>query len=409
MSTAEARITAPGVLPRLLTDIRAERALSLGEHAAAFGPLPRPDRVIEVVDAAGLRGRGGAAFPTAEKLRAVAAARGRPVVVANGVEGEPASSKDRALCRLSPHLVLDGAVLAAGAVRARRAVVGIADRAAAHNMARALAERRGRDGVEVVLATVPDGFVAGEETALLRALEGGAPKPTLKPPYPFERGLERLPTLVQNVETLAHLALAARFGAAWFRSAGTADAPGTALVTLGGAVKQPGVHEIELGGTLEDLVAQLGGVTAGISGFLVGGYFGGWVAARDAASLRITPDALGAGAIVALPEHVCAVSECARVLRYLAGESAGQCGPCIHGLAAIAGAAEGLARGDRTRSDRTALLARWADQVRGRGACRHPDGAARFVETALQVFAADFEAHARRGACGRRPGQVLPL
>lgn len=409
MSTAAIRIAAPGALPRLLTDIRSDRALSLAEHAAAFGALPRPDHVIDEVDRAGLRGRGGAAFPTAAKLRAVAAARRRPVVVANGAEAEPASSKDRALCRLSPHLILDGAVLAAGAVRARRAVVAVSDRAAAQGIARALAERRGRDNVELTLATVPTRFVAGEETALLRVLDGGPPKPTMKPPYPFERGLDRAPTLVQNVETLAHLALVSRFGAAWFRSAGGADSPGTALVTLGGAVRQPGVHEVEFGSTLEDLITHLGGVTDDISGVLLGGYFGGWVDARDASRVRVTPETLGAGAIVALPGHACAVAECARVLRYLAGESAGQCGPCVHGLDAIAGAAEGLARGDRTRSDRVALLTRWAAQVRGRGACRHPDGAARFVETALQVFADDFESHARRGACSRRPSRVLPL
>lgn len=409
MSTAAARIAAPGVLPRLLTDIHADRALSLAEHAAAFGSLPRAEHVIDEVDRAGLRGRGGAAFPTAAKLRAVAAARGRTVVVANGAEAEPASSKDRALCRLSPHLILDGAVLAAGAVRAARAVVAVSERAAAEGIARALADRRGRDNVELTLATVPSRFVTGEETALLRVLDGGAPKPTLKPPYPFERGLARAPTLVQNIETLAHLALVARFGAAWFRAAGSADAPGTALVTLGGAVRRPGVHEIELGGTLEGVISQLGGVTENISGVLLGGYFGGWVDAGDAARVRVTPETLGAGAIVALPEHACAVAECARVLRYLAGESAGQCGPCVHGLDAIAGAAESLARGERARSDRIALLTRWAAQVRGRGACRHPDGAARFAETALHVFADDFEAHARRGACDRRPSRVLPL
>jgi len=408
MSIAAVASAAPGVLPRLLTDIHSDRALSLAEHAAAFGPLPTPAGLIEELDRAGLRGRGGAAFPTAAKLRAVASTRGRPVVVANAAEGEPASSKDRAICRLTPHLVLDGAVVAAGAIRARRVVVAVSDRAAAGSLARALAERRGRDNADITLATVPAAFVAGEETALLRALEGGEPKPTLKPPYPFQRGLDGAPTLVQNVETFAHVALVARFGAGWFRSAGTADASGTALVTLGGAVKQPGVHEVELGATLGELIAHLGGLTEEVSAFLVGGYFGGWVAAADAARVRITPETLGAGAIVALPARACAVAECARVLRYLAGESAGQCGPCVHGLDAIAGAVEELA-GGRARGERLGQLVRWSGQVRGRGACRHPDGATRFLETALRVFPAEFEQHALRSGCGRRHAGVLPV
>jgi NADH:ubiquinone oxidoreductase subunit F (NADH-binding) len=252
---------------------------------------------------------------------------------------------------------------------------------------------------------VPDGFVTGEETALLSALAGGPPRPRVKPPYPFERGLDGAPTLVQNAETLAHIALIARFGADWFRAAGTADAPGTALITLRGAVAKPGVHEIELGGTLGDLVLKLGGATGGVSAFLLGGYFGGWVPAREAATTRLTPETIGAGAIVAFPDHVCAVAECARVVRYLAGESAGQCGPCVAGLDAIAGALEDHAAG----RDRLERLTRWTEMVKGRGACRHPDGAARFVESALATFAEDFVAHARHGRCRRRRGQVLPL
>lgn len=363
-------------------------------HLARFGPLEPGADLVGLLTEAKLRGRGGGAFPTATKLAAVAAQRGRPVVVANGAEGEPASKKDRSLLRVAPHLVLDGMIAAATALDAREAIVAVSRDAPELELA--VAERGRRERVRLEVRRVPGGFVTGEETALLNALMSGRPLPRSKPPYPFERGLDRRPTLVQNVETLAHLALIARYGAGWFGR-------GTALVTLGGAVARPGVHEIPLGVTLADALDRCGGVRAAVGGYLVGGYFGGWVRAAEAATLLLTPDVLGAGAIVALPETTCPAAECARVVRYLADESAGQCGPCVHGLAAIADAVAVDRRGDRTADVR-----RWATLVSGRGACRHPDGAARFIGTALDVFADDFARHARHRGCGRRLEGVLP-
>ncbi len=342
-------------------------------------PLEQPDDLVALLRAAGLRGRGGAAFPTADKVAAVLAQRDRPIVVANGIEGEPASSKDRGLMRVAPELILDGIAVTARALRARRAIVAVAT--AVPELERAAASR----GIEIV--RVPGGFVAGEETAVIDALAGGRGKPALKPPYPAERGVDGRPTLVQNVETFAHIALIARHGIA----------SDTALVTLRGAVARPGVHELELGTTLADAVDALGGTTEPVQAFLVGGYFGGWVAARDAARFELTPDTLGAGAIVAFPSHACPIADCARVVRYLANESAGQCGPCTFGLDAIAGAFE---------QGRFSQLERWATMVKGRGACRHPDGAARFVESALRVFTEHFRDHSR---CHLRDEAVLPL
>lgn len=355
------------VAPRLLSGIRNDRALTLDEHTNTFGALVRRRDLIDAVARSGLRGRGGAAFPTAKKLQAAAAQRLTPTVVVNAVEGEPASSKDRALMRLTPHLVLDGAALAADAVGADRIVVALAENARSERHALAQAIRERRAAFEIM--SVPARFVAGEETALLHALEGGPAKPTLKPPYPFERGY-----LVQNAETLAQLAMVARHG----------RTTGTALLSLSGAVNKPGVHEIELGRTLSDVMHSLGGTSESVSAFLVAGYFGGWVPARDAPALTLTPDNLGAGVIVAHAARASGIAETARIARYLAGESAGQCGPCVNGLDAIAGALEDLARGDRAAASR---LTRWTAHVRGRGACRHPDGAARLVESALEVFA----------------------
>jgi NADH:ubiquinone oxidoreductase subunit F (NADH-binding) len=405
-ATGELRFAPPEGVARLLAAGRADgRPVSLAEHQATYGPLPLGRELIELVEASRLRGRGGGSFPTGQKLRAVAGQRGRPVVVVNAAEGEPASKKDKALLQHVPHLVLDGAAAAAAALGARSVVVAIGGRAPAVRAAltRAIAERR--DRVRWTVTPLPDGFVVGEETALLAAVAGRAAKPTTKPPYPFESGVGGAPTLVQNVETLAHLALVARFGPEWFRSLGTEAEPGTALVTLAGAVARPGVYEIELGTRLSELMAEAGGATEPIGAFLVGGYFGGWT--RDGDCRLTAANGLGAGVVVALPAQACGLRESARVARYLADQSAGQCGPCVHGLAALADGLERLAHG--RGGDRGSQLARWASEVAGRGACRHPDGAANFVTSTLSVFEAEVARHLRHGACGGSDRGILPV
>jgi NADH:ubiquinone oxidoreductase subunit F (NADH-binding) len=417
--------SAAAELPRLLAGALADRPLSLAEHFDRYGAArqtagrSRSEELIELAAAAGLTGRGGAGFATARKLRAVADAHARPVVVGNGVEGEPASDKDKALLRHTPHLVLDGVALAAGAVGARTAIVALAAGAtheiAAVRVALAERERRGIDRIQIRVACVPDGFVAGEETAIIHSLNGGPATPTFTPPRPFERGVGGAPTLVQNVETLANMALIARFGPHWFRAIGTAAEPGSALVTVGGAVARPGVYEVPLGLPVADLLAWAVEPPEPLSALLVGGYFGTWVAAEQALRLRLIDAdlasagaSLGARAIIALPRSACGLVESAHVIRYLADESAGQCGPCVHGLDAIAGAFERLARGGRDAADAPAQLKRWLGQVKGRGACRHPDGAARLVESALRVFGAEVELHAR-GRCQGTRRAPLPI
>ncbi len=400
----------PRSLPRLLAGIPpADRPMTLDEHLARYGTVRggKSRDLIDLVEASGLQGRGGAAFPTATKLRAVASRRGRAVVVVNGTEGEPASGKDKVLLRYLPHLVLDGAVAAAEAVGAREAFVAVADGATApaEAVAEAIESRRRRklDGrVNLRLVEVPDRFVAGEETALVQFLNGGPAKPTFTPPRPFERGVGGAPTLVQNAETVAHIAQIARFGPAWFRGVGTAAEPGSILVTLSGAVARPGVYEVALGSPLRDLLAEAGGVREEVQAYLVGGYFGSWVGAERAHGLRLSEAdlSLGARAIVALPSRTCGLAESARIARYLSDEGAGQCGPCVHGLAAIADAFERLASGNRSdRTDRRDRMERWIAAVRGRGACAHPDGAARFAASALEVFADEVELHLRHGRC----------
>ena len=415
-------IPGPTGLPRLLAGVRDDGvAESLGSHVRRYGArreAVRGDELISTVEASGLTGRGGASFPAGTKLRAVADRRRRPIVLVNGAEGEPASGKDRALLHAVPHLVLDGAVLAAEAVGAREVVIVVAPRPALEQqaLAAAIAERESNRidaPVSIRVVAAPTGFVAGEETALIRFLNGGPAKPTFTPPRPFERGMGGAPTLVLNVETFAHVALIARFGGDWFRELGTTREPGSTLVTVTGAVGRPGVHEVGLGTGFAALIDEAGGLSAPVSAFLVGGYFGTWLRAEAVLKLRLLDvdlaphgAALGARAIVALPADACAVHEIARVARYLASESAGQCGPCVHGLAAIADGVERVAAG---KGDDRAQLARWVDVVRGRGACRHPDGATRFVASALDLFADEVELHLQRGRCRKRSAALLPL
>jgi NADH:ubiquinone oxidoreductase subunit F (NADH-binding) len=407
-------------LPRLLAGLTND----LATHRQQYPAPPQAARpnadVITVVERSGLRGRGGAGFPTGRKLRAVADRYSRvgrkPIVVVNGSEGEPASKKDILLLTRHPHLVLDGALWAAAAVGAPEVVVCI-DRhatAALRAMRRSIVERRA-DNVRV--AAVPHHYVAGEESALVHWLNGGEAKPTLTPPRPFESGVGQRPTLVDNTETLAHLAQIMRWGPEWFREHGTPDEPGTMLATITGAVQQVGVHEVPVGARIGAVIRAAGGSLTKASAVLVGGYFGAWLSPDQArrtrlcdADLRPLGAGLGCGAIVVLPAEACGLKETARIVGWLASESAGQCGSCVHGLAAIAGGLSdldfraGLYRGEDT-VDR---LIRWAGQVEGRGACHLPNGAVRLLRSGLAVFADEIERHRNGEGCTGGPA-MLPI
>jgi NADH:ubiquinone oxidoreductase subunit F (NADH-binding) len=237
--------------------------------------------------------------------------------------------------------------------------------------------------------------------------------PTFVPPRPFERGIRGRPTLIQNPETLAQIALVARYGDHWYRELGTDADPGSALVTITGAVAAPGVYELAFGTPMTDLLEAAGGSTEPLRALLVGGYFGTWVDSSRAFRLRLAREdlrsvgcSLGSGVLIALGESSCGLHESARVIDYLAAQSAGQCGPCVFGLRAIADSFAAIADGYGDSRDRDRLL-RWTSEIRGRGACHHPDGAARFVESALSVFSDEIEVH-RRVRCDA-PAAMLPL
>ena len=417
------RALAPAArLPRLLAGI-GKRPAGLRGHERQHGPMPmlrRPGRLIDVVEASGLTGRGGAGFPAGRKMRSVAAGPGSKVLIANGAEGEPASLKDRLLLSRLPHLVLDGVALAAHAVGADQAYLcvhgtqdGLLD-----GLEHAVTERlaAGLDPVPVQVTGIPGRYVSSEQSSIVQFLNGGPAKPTFSPPRPHERGVNGNPTLVHNVETLAHVALIARYGDRWFRGAGSPSAPGTMLVTVRGAVARPGVYEIEMGTPIGRVVTLAGGSAGALQGLLVGGYFGAWLPVQAAwplpmthTSLKAAGGALGAGIVIALPASVCPIAETARVVRYLAEENAGQCGPCMFGLPALADALGDLAyHGGREGGvDRVSTL---LPLIERRGACRHPDGAAQLVRSVLRAFPADAHWHERTGSCGGvgRP-PLLPL
>jgi NADH:ubiquinone oxidoreductase subunit F (NADH-binding) len=408
--------TLPRLLPAAPEDLRG--------HLARYGPAPyrgQTGLLIGDIEASGLTGRGGAAFPVYRKLAIVAQARGRKVVVANGAESEPASRKDEVLLRATPNLVLDGLQLAAEATGATEAHL-YTHHGATPEISRALAERAaaGLDQVRVTITQAPPRFLAGQESALVNRLGGGPARPTFQPPRVTERGLHGAPTLVQNVETLAHIALIARYGPRWFRAAGTSAEPGSMLTTVYSPDGRWRVVEAEIGTPLATLLSSGPETRA----WLVGGYHGTWLPlpqatapapdapTLDNATLRKHGAAVGAGVLAALPSDRCGLAEAARVVGYLAAESAGQCGPCLNGLPRIAAALAELA-GPRPRRAVRADVERWTgpqNLVEGRGACHHPDGTVRFVRSALTVFAPELSRH-EKGQCSatnRRPFLPLP-
>jgi NADH:ubiquinone oxidoreductase subunit F (NADH-binding) len=416
-------------LPRLLLGAGAA-TMDYVTHLRVHGELPagarrsrggRPAPLLAELTRAGLRGRGGGAFPLAAKLDAVQRGKGRPVVVVNATEGEPMSVKDRMLLEALPHLVLDGAYCLADVLGTRDIVIALDESmrdgdAAVRRAVRERPEAGARTG-QPRIVTVPAGYVTGHETAVVNFVNRGVARPVTQPPRISERGVGRRATLLSNAETLAHVALIARHGAEWFRGLGPSDEPGSALVTLSGGIRAPGVYEIEYGSRLDALVRAAGGVSEPVRAFLVGGYAGTWIDAAGAAPVRLSRGglrslgaSLGAGIIVALPRSACPVAEVTRVAGWMADESASQCGPCVNGLASIADALAEVCEG-RAGRDAFSDIMRWSELVIGRGACAHPDGTAAFVTSALRVFTAEFDDHARQGpcdACAGRPVLITP-
>ncbi len=394
------------LLPRLS---HGETGESLSQHQAALGARPSGSAAtLALIEASRLRGRGGAGFPTGLKWRAVAQrSDGRAVVLVNGVEADPVSRKDRLVMGSRPHLILDGAIIAAESVGAKQVIVAVNRGATLARRALATAIKERRDRTRIDLIDVPFRYVAGEETALVQFVNGGPARPTVTPPRPFEKGVAGRPTLVQNSETLAWAGLIARRGDGWFRSLGSPALPGAVLLTVAGSVPRPGVYELPASAAIADALEAAGCADpSSLQAVLAGGYFGSWVAPVEGRPLG----EVGAGVIVALPRSSCGLTETARIMSFLAGESARQCGPCFNGLPAVASAIAQIAVG-RAKTGDVDRLRRWANQLSGhRGACHHPDGAMNLLKSALRAFELDLNAHLQRGACrGSQAPSVLPV
>jgi len=380
----------PGVLLGL------EAGPSLAAHRSQYGEVPRidVDELIGLTDRVRLRGRGGAAFPFATKLRTVAGARGRPTVVVNLSEGEPASAKDAALALTRPHLILDGAVAVARALKAREihVVVGSERAPVATAIDRAIDERD--DRVRIVPHLAEPSFVAGQERAVLQLMAGRPNLPVTAWAPAAVSGHRDRPTLLSNAETWAQLGRLLLVGEREYRRLGTASEPGTSLLTVTAPGGGPVVVEVPYGTRLRDVEPPLARGRA----HLIGGFHGAWATWETIASARVSVDGLralgsplGAGIVLGVDE--CPVTFTAGVVAYLAGQSAGRCGPCRFGLPALAEALDDVsrARGAAARVEQLAGL------VSRRGACAHPDGTARLVRSLLSTFESEVALHAAGG------------
>lgn len=413
----------------------------LRDHTVRLGPLPLgdPPHFLEELERGGLTGRGGGGFPAARKLATARAAANAgsahrpPHVVVNASESEPASVKDRTLCAFRPHLVLDGAAVAAAIVGAPQVAVYVHRGAdgAIEALRRAVAERRaaGLPDPAWLVGVGPARYVSGEASAAASWLEGGEAKPrALRLPL-AAGGIAGRPTVVHNAETMAHLALLVRFGAEWWRQAGTAASPGSRLVTVhrGGPrgaellemVAPLTVGSLLVGPAPEDHDGDGRSLPVGQPGaVLLGGYAGRWAAVDAVEDVPFTSDALaalglapGCGVVAPLAKGACGVAAMAAIAQWLAAESAGQCGPCLFGLADVA---EGLQRLAQRLSSRREVrnLRRLLGDIRGKGACHHPDGVVGMVESGLDVFADEVDRHARRRPCSATtdvPGWPFPV
>jgi NADH-quinone oxidoreductase subunit F len=403
----------PLLLPARATDRRetlAEyRARGGYEGLARWRTANAGARLIDEIDAAGLRGRGGAAFPTARKWRlAAAAAAAGTFVVANGGEHEPGSRKDRVLVERHPHAVLEGLLLAGLATGAGKGwLYLIEDMAGPLASAEAALEEARAAGLlafDVAIHRAPLTYVAGEETAALASIEGQPAKPRRKPPFPGEAGLFGRPTTVNNVETLAHAAWIARHGAAAFAAIGTAESKGTLLFTLGDEMRRPGVYELPFGATYRELIEGCGGglasgrairavLPAMSCAFLPAEHLDVPIAYETLRPLGTQP---GCGGVRVVDDATDVVALTLEIAEFFMREQCGQCPPCrmetnqfVHVLKAVQ-AGKGPGYEDKLR--------KLAEFARRKGLCSLIEMAAAPVLGALRCFGADFARAAGPGA-----------
>jgi NADH-quinone oxidoreductase subunit F len=416
----------PGGERRLLTDIGRVDPTSLasarehGGYAALERAITRlsPEEVILEIEAAGLRGRGGAGFPTGDKWRA---ARDQPaerrIVVANLMGADPSALGDRVLAEGHPHLVIEGLLIAAYAIGASEAIVAVRrDWTEAVERLRTAA----REATEAHLAgylvlgtdtsiqlSVWEGsgaYVAGEETALISALAGDRGMPLIRPPYPAARGLHGAPTVVQNGETLAHVAWIVAHSPEAFASTGTEGSRGTKLVTIMGRVAQPGVIEVPLGTPLLDLLGMAGGGTGPTKALFVGGPGGG---AIDAGSLNMLYDyepladagaLVGSGSVLVTDSATCMVDTARFFVDFSSREACGKAVPCRIGTLRLREALDRILAATPRPND-FVLLRELSRKMSDTALCQLERIASGPILTTLDRFPEEYRAHAERGEC----------
>ncbi len=382
----------------------------------------RPADVVEIIRTAGLRGRGGAGFPTGRKWDIVARHRNpERYVVCNAGEHEPGTFKDRHLLNVNPFQLLEGLAIAAYAVGAKQSFLfmngAFTDEIEIVRSALNQTIERGMLGdhlfgthfncrPEIFLG--PDRYVAGEETAMLEAMQGRTPMPKHKPPfYPTEYGLWGKPTLVNNVETLSNIPHIVRNGAEWFRRVGTPVAPGTMLFSLSGDIQRSGVYELPLGTPLRALIEDCGGgVQSGrrIKAVYPGGPSFAFLTEKDLdvrldfESLRAAGSGLGSAGVIVVDDSRCMVRKTLEFSRFFEKESCGQCPPCKMGTDYLRQIVERIENGNGEPGDLQSLK-QLSGFVKGRGDCTLITGAAVTVEASLRHFVSEFEDHIARHRC----------
>jgi len=415
----------PSVLLARAGEVDPEAGISAAEKAGAWEAYRNavssltPDAVISMISESGLQGRGGAGYSTGSKWRDCAGqTEQQRYVVANGFEADPGAQMDRTLMEQDPHAVIEGVAIAAWAVRADRAIIALQTTAAAAadrlRSAIGEAEARGYIGAEasqtgrplhIEVRTLSGSFVVGEETVLLRALEDRRAQPDQRPPHPSRQGLWGKPTVVNNVKTLAAVPWIVSHGAGAYASLGTADAPGTTLVQLGGVVRKPGIVEVPLGATIREVLDGPGGFVQGsLKAVLAGGPTGGFLP-PDALDTPLTYAALrdagalaGSGTLLALDETTCIVDLATLMTRYLNDEACGKTIPCRIGTRRMAELGAGLCAG-RARPTDAALLEDLGGDVHDGALCGLEADASNPLLSGMRYFAPEFEDHIIRGQC----------
>jgi len=386
--------------------------LASGGYEALRKNLP-PEAILQEIAASGLRGRGGAGFPAARKWTVAAESPVTPrYVVCNAGEDEPGSFKDRVLIEHRPHLVLEGTILASRAIQAEHAYVYLnetyADCFDRISEAIGEAEAAGYLGsLKISLHRAPTVYVAGEDSASLEVLEGRPPLPRQKPPYPAAAGLFGKPTIVNNVETLANVAPIVRNGAAWFRSFGSPESPGTMIFCLGDEMNRPGAWEAPMGTSLQYLYESIGGglksgkkLKAVLPGgpscaFLTGNHLD---VPLDPESLKKAGSTLGCGVMRFYSEETCMVEETLRVAQFFARECCGQCPACRMETGMFSAMLERIQQG----KGNTAFFGQFEkiiDFNRGKGYCALINMPGPPITSAIRLFRGDFDHHLQYGRC----------